>query len=75
MNEQLILPIIFSATRRWMCSLIEELTCALIRPPKYEYDAADLGPLEGDIRGSQFKRQDFDVSLFFLLTHSVFIGY
>ena len=46
-----------------MCQMIESLTNAIIRPSRYEYTDADLGPTHGFIRGVEVHRRDFDVFL------------
>ena len=47
-----------------MCQMIETLTNAIIRPSRYEYTDADLGPVRGFIRGVEVLRHDFEVSSF-----------
>ena len=41
--------------------MIENLTNAIIRPPRYQYADADLGPIRGLIRGVEVQRRDFEV--------------
>lgn len=48
-----------------MCSTIDNLTNAIIRPPRYVYTDADLGPTQGIIHGVEVQRRDFEVFMFF----------
>ncbi|KAA6355507.1 MAG: hypothetical protein EZS28_048966, partial [Streblomastix strix] len=44
-----------------MCSILDDLTDLIIRPPRRDYTKRDLGPREGSLNGRPYRRTDFTI--------------